>query len=143
MCLWTGCETKTGPPRAVYGQEGGARSSDKGSDAAVRRRGQDGGARGHARRGPEPAAEAAPLVVVDDGAEFSVAERVALEQRVREAAEEASPGGEEAVYLGRAGRCTRLHEISTSLPRRRRDSSPRNVDVATAASPRRVKGRST
>ena len=37
---------------------------------------------------------------------------------------------------------THLHGISTSQPRRRRDSSPRNVHVAATASPRPISGRS-
>ena len=50
-------------------------------------------------------------------------------------------------HLGRAPVSTeprprRLDRMSTSQPRRRRDSSPRNIHVAAAASPRLVRGAS-
>ena len=45
-------------------------------------------------------------------------------------------------HHGRSGRggvaATRLHGISVSRPRRRRDSAPRNIHLAAAASPRLV-----
>ena len=40
--------------------------------------------------------------------------------------------------LGCTGAATRLHGISSSRPRRRRDSSPRNIQLAAAAAPRLV-----
>ena len=46
------------------------------------------------------------------------------------------------LHRSRGVAATRLHGISTSRPRRRRESSPRNIHVAAAASPRFIRGTS-